>query len=330
MSEQEIQALLSAFAAGTLTEEQRSRLMEAALSDQSLFDALMEEETMRAALESPAVREELAGLLAPAQIAADNGVTDARHREMQALAPTLTRLSPPPPQPKRRWLLIALAACLAGGIATIALWRQPSPPTEVAVAQLPRQAPVPQQTPAVIELKPEPPTSKQLAKKKEMVLPTQRENPPAAVADAQIKVHQPERRANPPAAMSDSQIAISAATPKDSFIRQSTEASAAAPVRRNDLAETRARTAAIANGKLVLEPQVFSYTYAFLIDGAETKPIPAIGLLRPERHEFEIPSHGPGAVIWVFLTPTRDSLLERAMVGVRPLPTRDWIKLPIP
>lgn len=59
MFDPEIEALLSGYAAGTLTAEEQSRLFERALTDQALFDALTEAETMRAALASPATKERL-------------------------------------------------------------------------------------------------------------------------------------------------------------------------------------------------------------------------------------------------------------------------------
>jgi hypothetical protein len=59
MFDPEIEALLSGYSAGTLTAEEQSRLYERALTDQALFDALTEAETMRAALASPATKERL-------------------------------------------------------------------------------------------------------------------------------------------------------------------------------------------------------------------------------------------------------------------------------
>jgi hypothetical protein len=57
--------LLGGYAAGTLTEQERNELLEAALHDQKLFDALADEEVLRQALDDDPFRRELAGMLNP-------------------------------------------------------------------------------------------------------------------------------------------------------------------------------------------------------------------------------------------------------------------------
>lgn len=52
----EIEKLLGGWAAGTLTDEERRALMEAALEDQALFDQLAAEQPLKEALEDPAIR----------------------------------------------------------------------------------------------------------------------------------------------------------------------------------------------------------------------------------------------------------------------------------
>ncbi len=56
MRREELDRLLGGYAAGTLTEEERSALFEAALADQALFDALAKEEPLRDALADPPTR----------------------------------------------------------------------------------------------------------------------------------------------------------------------------------------------------------------------------------------------------------------------------------
>lgn len=63
MKPDEIRRLLGGYATGTLTEEERKALFEAALEDQKLFDALAEEETLRDLLSDESFRSELASAL---------------------------------------------------------------------------------------------------------------------------------------------------------------------------------------------------------------------------------------------------------------------------
>jgi hypothetical protein len=58
--------LLGGYATGTLTGEERTKLMQAALSDQALFDVLMDEEALRETLADPATRAALLRALEPA------------------------------------------------------------------------------------------------------------------------------------------------------------------------------------------------------------------------------------------------------------------------
>jgi len=59
MKPRDLRELLGAYAAGTLTAEEREALFQAALNDQALFDALAEEETLRELLADPACRAQL-------------------------------------------------------------------------------------------------------------------------------------------------------------------------------------------------------------------------------------------------------------------------------
>jgi len=67
MSRDEIQKLLGGYASNTLSEAERSALMEAALEDQELFDALAKEQALREVLDDPAARRQLIAALAPSR-----------------------------------------------------------------------------------------------------------------------------------------------------------------------------------------------------------------------------------------------------------------------
>nr|WP_320131717.1 hypothetical protein [uncultured Holophaga sp.] len=57
--------LLGGYATGTLTPDERRRLLEAALADQALFDALMDEEALHELLADPRTRKRLLKVLTP-------------------------------------------------------------------------------------------------------------------------------------------------------------------------------------------------------------------------------------------------------------------------
>jgi hypothetical protein len=67
MKREELERLLGGYAFGTLTSAERSELLRASLTDQSLFDALADEESLRDLLSDPATRRELLAALSPAE-----------------------------------------------------------------------------------------------------------------------------------------------------------------------------------------------------------------------------------------------------------------------
>lgn len=69
MKPDEIRKLLGGYATGTLTEEERRILFEAALKDQDLYNELAGEEPLRAYLSDPAFRRQLGDALEPRQSA---------------------------------------------------------------------------------------------------------------------------------------------------------------------------------------------------------------------------------------------------------------------
>lgn len=115
MTREEAQKLLGGYATGSLTEEQRKLLFEAALEDQDLFDDLAREHDLKLILDEPG----------------------AKTRLIAALAPARPRFSP-------LWLWTASAAAIA--CAVLAGWillRAPKPPAVVEVAHVAEPQPAP-------------------------------------------------------------------------------------------------------------------------------------------------------------------------------------------
>ncbi len=181
MFDPEIEALLSGYSAGTLTAEEQSRLFERALTDQALFDALTEAETMRAALASPATKERL-----------------------------LSKLESPQPPSRRafRWLGLVAALII---IPTAILYR----PEEVSqLPAPPPAAPAPEQ--AKVAEPPPPaaaPQPKTIARRNPAPVtiaePLAPAAAPAAIAESreELKREEPKREA-PPAAKSVADSAV--------------------------------------------------------------------------------------------------------------------------
>ena len=59
MNQDDIRNLMGGYATGSLTDEERRKLLEAALDDQELFDALQEEQPLKSLLDDPVSREQL-------------------------------------------------------------------------------------------------------------------------------------------------------------------------------------------------------------------------------------------------------------------------------
>jgi hypothetical protein len=112
----QVKHLLGGYATGTLTPQEHALLMNAALEDQDLFDALADDEALRRYLADAGFRREL----------------------LKATAPKRARLP---------WIaaISAAAACLVAGLFWTA--RRESPVREIAMSRLP--APEPQLAPAL-------------------------------------------------------------------------------------------------------------------------------------------------------------------------------------
>ena len=63
MPEKDLEKLLGGYATGTLTEEERKALFEAALHDQGLFNALADEQALKELLDDPVSRRRLLDML---------------------------------------------------------------------------------------------------------------------------------------------------------------------------------------------------------------------------------------------------------------------------
>lgn len=138
MTREERDRLLASHAMGGLTEAERRRLMEAALHDQELFEALYEEEPLRQLLSDPAVRGEvLAALEEP-----------TAEFEVAAAAAPPPQSAPIRPTSPRRWWYIGAPAALAVAAAVMVavIYQRPKEqPVEIARVQPPAE---PQPSPA--------------------------------------------------------------------------------------------------------------------------------------------------------------------------------------
>ncbi len=131
MRREDLEKLMGGYAAGTLTDEERRALFEAAVSDQALFDALAMEEPLRDTLADPAARARVLEALAESRPSRFGRVTEWLGR----------------PQV---WALGASAA----GVVVLALvvlrfGTAPRPPAQpqVAMARLEKAAPAPASPP---------------------------------------------------------------------------------------------------------------------------------------------------------------------------------------
>ena len=67
MQREEFDRLLAGYATNQISEEESARLMQAAMSDQTLFNALADEDALRETLADPRMKAELLHALAPAE-----------------------------------------------------------------------------------------------------------------------------------------------------------------------------------------------------------------------------------------------------------------------
>jgi hypothetical protein len=129
MKREDIEKLLGAYATGTLTAEERAALYEAALADQTLYDALMREQPLREMLADPIARARLIAVLSES------------------------------PSPKHSWWLRPAPWAMAGALATVGLVAffmiAPRPPAMAPLARIERKSvPAPMETPVVEKVLP--------------------------------------------------------------------------------------------------------------------------------------------------------------------------------
>jgi len=131
MTQEEIHKLLGGYAANTLTEGERASLFEAALEDQSLFDALHNEDTLRELLADPISREQV-------------------RLALQPVAPGAPRV----PWMRRPWLIGTAGVAAAAVVAVAIVISQRKPAQQEALRIVPIQITPNQIAESPVELKP--------------------------------------------------------------------------------------------------------------------------------------------------------------------------------
>ncbi len=134
MEPDDIRRLIGGYATGSLTEEQRRRLFQAALEDQELFDALQDEQALKELLDDPISREQVytaaAANLPPPNRRAHNRAATVPNR-----AATVR---------ERSWIWALTASIGAAALLTIMLLNSERPtPRPERVARLRPAAPPP-------------------------------------------------------------------------------------------------------------------------------------------------------------------------------------------
>ncbi|MBM3760920.1 MAG: hypothetical protein FJW36_11805 [Acidobacteria bacterium] len=317
MNDAEMQALLSAYAAGTLSNEQRDRLFEKALNNQALFDALADEEAMKAALANPQVKQQLLQQL--------RGFGQQR---------------PTTPAPNR-WLWVGLAGALVVGVLSVAFWPKPKEVPQIVAMAKPESPQSPR-----VKLEEPPPAAKPLAKAAERAA-TNSAIPAIAESRSMSDRKQIEEKLAsnetppPPAVKREETVPAAKAVEKvaevvvaDSAVPTSANSSpvasfvpaAATPTNRVRLeAKTAGNRVEVFNGSLVVGANAKGYLYAFVVDANQTRPV---RLTNPVRAgTIPIGEHSNPAEVWFVLTKEEDDVLQRATTGVLPLPSRNWKKV---
>lgn len=205
----EWKALLSAYAAGTLTDGEKKALFERAMADQALFDELMDTETMRAAMEGPLAKRALLHALEEEEEGSE-AIGDKRYFDLEAAGEATPFAIPPSAAPptmraakvapivvarkSRRGIWVALAACLVAG--TFGAYVYFQRPADVYIAQMPK--------PKVVEVAQTPEESRvnQLATPAPQVAPAAplAQSTPKAEDKVKAKVKDEEMRQEAPGA----------------------------------------------------------------------------------------------------------------------------------
>jgi hypothetical protein len=350
----EMYALLNSYATGSLTDEQRTRLFRKAISNQALFDALADEESLRDAFESPLVRRALDN--AYSKMREERGLPAgspqmARARTAAAPVPKppvpATPVPPPPPVPSpvpspppltNRWAWVALAACLVAATGTLVWWKQKEAP--VVVSQAPKQEsikqesikqestapltvapteppkPLPAKVPASVARKPE---SLGSAAPVPLAVP-----PPVAppVAPAASAPGSPAPSSPAPAAVREQEAGELAARPAQSVVELTRD-------EQKPLAKRQATTAVRSRGTATITIRPGQVLYAFEVTDSRAVRSSLAGertsKVREERR-IQFPAEFQGE-LWVFVADAQDAALEQFADGGYPLPERAWRRL---
>lgn len=313
----EFQALLSAYAMGTLTASERTRLFEMALNNQALFDSLMEEQTLKDALDHPLVRKSLLRAI-------------EKVREEQPYFAAASPMAPigKPPTPARPRLIWAAAASAAalGVVLVMLVLRAPELPTKEEPVRISLKtgpaSPAPPAAPAA-----DPPSTPKRAKS-EAVSAQPGIDIPKSTAAADIEAKQ-ERTA--PA------VANSFNAPSAEALESPARRATAAPLSAAPFSAAPLSAAQVLreNGQLFLRVSAPSsgFLYAFAEDGSGWLPISAPGAniwRAGEQKSFPLGPLASGTEIRLLFTSARDEELELALENPRLIPQRQWTSLRVP
>ncbi len=126
MTRDEAKRLLGGYATGSLTDQERQALFDAALDDQELFDELAGEEDLKEILALPGAKQRLTAALSPVAMASEGSMTTNAPEEKK----------------KRAWWLFALAGVAGVSLIVWVATKKTDTPVEVATSQAPQSAEV--------------------------------------------------------------------------------------------------------------------------------------------------------------------------------------------
>lgn len=321
----ELQAWLSAYEAGTLSEEERKQLFARALEDQALFDALMEAETMRAAMEGPLAKRALLQALEEVEMAdAEEAVPLAAGavRAARAASPVVMPM-PMAKKAERRggwWWMVGVAAVLVVSVGTYSYLRRPA---EVMVAVAPKpEAPVAAlPEPAVVDS--EKPRREAPKKVKREETPTFAE-PPAAPAPAV-----PAPAVAAPSANEVAEVAKSAEL-KDAAAPEGRARMSVGGARGNMASSSMVR---VVGGRVEVAAEALGQLYVFVEGPNGWTRVAGLApqvLLVGGARSFALPAGLRGNLV-VLVAPQRDAELDGlAEPYAGTLPVRNWTRVRLP
>lgn len=307
----EFQALLSAYAMGTLTASERTRLFEMALNNQAIFDSLMEEQTLKDALDHPLVRRSL--LRAIEEIREEQ----PHFAAASAMAPLPSAPAPisRPKTPRLLWFTAASAAAL-GVVLVMLFLRVPELPTKEEPVRISLNAGPASPAPPAAPASDPPPTPKRAIGKAVSTKPGI--DTPKSTAAAELE----QKQERPAPAVANSFNAPSASAQES-------------PARRATAAPVTAAQVLRENGQLFLRVSAPSsgFLYAFAEDGSGWLPISAPGAniwRAGEQKSFPLGLLASGTEIRLLFATARDEELELALETPQLLPQRQWTSLRVP